>query len=1268
MLSVGERREAFLRRLRAARPEWLTVLGRPTAFPRRVSVRRAEPRICKPHICKHSLPDDLVNELTECAARLDVRPEEVATAALVATVGCYAGERELIVGLHWPARGLASPRALSLTVGNRSFADLVADTHQALRLLAAAQVAEIFAAARVVVSIADEPVERFAPPPDAAHYDGTTVFGLARQGAVLTLRYDTGYLDPAFADRVLSHCETLLRRALATPDTAVGGHDVLGATDVELALAINADTSRPVEPTSLGDRLDAAIRAYAGRQAVTDGAGALTYAELGAAVRHLAAYLRTLTGGDDPESRVAVLVPQDDRRWILACLAALYAGHAWLPMDVVTPPARLADRLRETSPRAIVTIGGLLDRIPVGHWDVIDLDAAADAIAACSPASAPARLMLQDAAYCLVTSGSTGTPRVVVVEHRNLVNFLACIDQEFGIGPDDRVIQYASPGFDVSVFEIFGALLAGASLVLPSHDDRLSIPGLTRFLRDARITVAEIPPVLAELIDPGAVPELRLLSLGGEPFPGSLVMRWADGRHRVLNGYGTTETTIGSIYKECAGDLAGAPPIGRPTVNHTVYILDDRMRLVPPGAVGDLYVAGASVARGYLGKPGWTAERFVPCPFTDDGSRMYRTGDRAALTAEGDLLFVGRRDRQVKVRGQRVELGDIESAFAGIAGVKQAVVGVTEDPQSQRQTLTAYVVASAGHDLDRAALRAILRDRLPAHMVPNTIVGVNELPLTPSGKIDLASLARAHQPTLRQRLRTVCFDLALPGVHIDDGQDFFSAGGTSLDAIRILAHIHHVTGVEIPLAEFLAQPSLGRVTELVERRLSFDEGRAGDRAGRLASEDRVPDATPLTFAQGQIWLLNQLSPRPESLNVLEAYRIRGDLDVARLARALAHVCRAHGALRTAFPERDGRPWPEVRSASAVRSDASLTVLHVGDGAATLDVLGDELATPFSVATGPLLRAVLLRSGPAENVLALTMHHIISDLRSTEVLVEDLAAAYRSDAAPSALPVAVDAVGQRERRRRNLDHWRRRLRQAPLRFTLPADCPRPSRRTYDGASFLFTIPPALVDRAHAVSCAVGASLFQALLAAFAVTTCARARTREAVIGVPLLGRDRVALDRVIGCYSSSLPLHIQLADDPSFAALVQRVGALTLDALAHQEVDAQQLVEALGLRPDLSYEPLFQVLFALYDDPERLFVVPGLAVERLQLPLRTALCDLTVELRRRADGRIDGLANYSTDLFEPATIDDVVAQYLAVAEQLFERPHEPLSTSIPKTYA
>jgi amino acid adenylation domain-containing protein len=1263
MVSLGVRREVFLRRLRAARPEVPTVLGRPTAFPRRVTVGSAEPHICQPRICEHGLPDDLVNELTECAAQLDVRPEEVAIAALVATVGRYAGEREPIVGVHWPARGLVRPQALSLTVGNRSFADLVADTHQALQLLAAAQVAEAFAAARVVVSIADEPIEHFTPPPDVPHHDGATVLGLARQASVLTLCYDTGYLDPAFAGRVLGHCETLLRRAMAAPGAAVGGHEVLGATDVALALAINAGTSRPVEPRSLGDRLDAAIRAYAARPAITDTTGALTYAELGEAVRHLAGYLRTLTGGGDPESRVAVVVPQDDRRWMLACLAALYAGHAWLPMDAVTPAARLADRLRETSPCAIVTVGSLPDRVPVGPWDVVDLDAEADAIAACSPATAPARPTPKDAAYCLVTSGSTGTPRVVVVEHRNLVNFLACVDQEFRIGPDDRVIQYASPGFDVSVFEIFGALLAGASLFLPSYDDRLSIPRLTRFLQDARITVAEIPPVLAELIDPSAVPELRLLSLGGEPFPGSLVMRWADGTHRVLNGYGTTETTIGSIYKECADDLAGAPPIGRPTVNHTVYILDDRMRLVPPGAVGDLYVAGASVARGYLGRPGWTAERFVPCPFADDGSRMYRTGDRVALTAEGDLLFVGRQDRQVKVRGQRVELGDIESAFAGVAGVRQAVIDVTENPESQGQTLTAYVVASAGHDLDRAALRAALRDRLPSYMIPNTLVPVDELPLTPSGKIDLASLARAHQPTLRQQLRTECFDLALPGLHIDDSQDFFSAGGTSLDAIRILAHIHHVTGVEIPIAEFIAQPSLSRVTELVERRLSSDDGRAG----RLASEDCVPDATPLTFAQEQIWLLDQLSPRAESLNVLEAYRIRGDLDVPRLVRALAHVCRVHDALRTAFPEREGRPWPEVRSSSSVRADAILTVLHVGDEAVALDVVSDELTTVFSLATGPLLRAVLLRSGPADNVLALTMHHIISDLRSTEVLVEDLAAAYRCDAAPPTLPTAVGATGQRERGQRNVDHWCRRLRQAPLRFTVPADRPRPSRRTYDGASFLFAIPPTLVDRAHAVSSAAGSSLFQALLAAFAVTTCARARSREAVIGVPLLGRDRVALDRVIGCYSSSLPIHIQLADDPSFAALVERVGALTLDALAHQEVDTQQLIEALGLRPDLSYEPLFQVLFAFYDDPERLFVVPGLAVERLQLPLRTALCDLTVELRRRADGRIEGLANYSTDLFEPATIDDVVDQYLAVAGRLLERPHEPLSTSIPEIY-
>lgn len=1290
-LTLGDRRARFLERIRLA----ATLSGPPrtagapqplpTALPRAVATGPAVPPVRR-HVTRR-LGDPAVKALHDRAAQGRVAAESVLTAAVLACVGRYCAESDLLVAVD---DGTSGPRRLALTVdAAASLSDLALRTDLALG-------AALVAGERPPADTVPPLVLRIV------HGDPHGTGGEPETGDVrLTLRatgalaasYDPDRHETELVEGVLRSVEILLEAALAAPDDPLSALRPLSAEELRDVTEEPNHTERSRAPGTLTDALGHALRRFADRTALVDAAGALTYRRAAEEAARVGHRLRALTGAGS-EDLVAVLVSRSDKRWVVGCLGALHAGAAWLPIDPSVPPARLETLLRDAGVTAVVTDAALRERVPVGGWGVVDLDAGPDGTATAEAVWAPALAHPRGLAYAMYTSGSTGAPRAVLVEHDSALNFVASLQRLFELAPHDRMLQYASPGFDVSVFEIFCALLSGSSLHMIGDDERRSVEGLTRALTEGGITVAELPPALLELLDPERVPRLRLVSVGGEPFSGALTTRWSKGR-RFVNGYGTTETTIGVIYKECTGTWRSAPPIGLPVDNHRAYILDDELRPVPPGAVGELFVGGAGVARGYLGQAARTAERFLPDPFRP-GGRLYRTGDLARLSADGDIVFLGRRDRQVKVRGQRVELGEIEAALTGLPEVSAAVVADLD------ATLVGYVVPTDGRRPDLDGIRSHLADLLPSYMVPALLTAVDHLPITASGKVDLAALAArgkaspggapspaphggregsgeragaADSPRaglVRRIADEGCAPL-LPGADITEDTHFFTTGGDSIRAIRLLSWVREVYGVEIPMSRFFRNPTPGALADAIERRGAGAGGTAPgpSRApSPLAPTDGDGAAAPLSSAQHRLWLLDQLSPGDPSYNVVEVFLLRGALDADALDSALRELAVRHDMLRTrcvasgGVPRQVVDPEPAVR---LVREDLSEAPREDLDA-----LLAAEAAKPFDLSAGPLVRVTLVRRGPREHVLAWVIHHMVADGRSTEVLFGELGSLYRSfrgglspDLPPVTLSFGDHARRQRaslgdDRHREGLAYWRRRLAGAPSRTELPTDRSRPAKPTTGGGTLYFDLPPGTGDRLTAFGKRMGVTPFMTLLTAFFAQLSRYGRDKELVVGTPFANRTRREVEDLVGFLVNTVPLRADCSGDPSFAALLQQVTGTTLAAGDHSEVPFEELVSDLGVARELGVNPLVQVLFQVIDAPEDQLSLVGVEATKIPVEERTAAFDLVLEVRTGRDGRLTGRLNYSTDLFDRGTAVRMAGHYQQILRSALAAPQRRLS--------
>lgn len=635
----------------------------------------------------------------------------------------------------------------------------------------------------------------------------------------------------------------------------------LSPDEQEWLLAVGSGRQRPVPAQSADQWFAAQARATPDAVAVVAGSVQLRYAELDAAANRLAWLLNSR--GVGREDLVAVCLPRG-HEYAVAVLAVLKAGAAFVPLDPADPPARAAALLADAAPTAVLTAGDPSRWLAAGAGTppaVLAMDQAAREAADCPGDRPPATPAPDDLAYVLFTSGSTGRPKGVMIEHHSVVNFVAAVRDLFALTAGDRVLGYAAHTFDVSIFEIFAALLTGAQLHVALDADRLDLDRLQKLLAEAGITVVDLPPSVMGLLDPSRLDALRIAFVGGEAFPGKLVTAW-NRVSRFFNGYGPTECTVTMITYECTGSWHTSPPIGHPLDNHVAHVVDSELRLVPPGVAGELAIGGAGLARGYLNQPELTRSRFVRDPFgTAPDGRLYLTGDLVRRQPDGALVFLGRVDRQLKVNGVRVEPGEIEAALVALPGVRQAYVDVAGGPTPERR-LVAYVGAPGTSPPTGAQLREALVRQLPARLVPQRLVVLPRLPLTSSGKVDAralpepdlpgvdlanADLANADraapepatpEPATPERPtesaagtagartagddpeRVIAEEVVGPILQVsevDTGADFFALGGGSLQAARVISALNRRFQVQVTVAEFMRAPTVAALAALVER-------------------------------------------------------------------------------------------------------------------------------------------------------------------------------------------------------------------------------------------------------------------------------------------------------------------------------------------------------------------------------------------------------------------------------------------------------------------
>jgi nonribosomal peptide synthetase DhbF len=1031
-------------------------------------------------------------------------------------------------------------------------------------------------------------------------------------------------------------------------------------------------------PATVPDCFAAQVARSPAAAAVVTGTDALSYAELDAAANRLARFLAARQAG--PESVVAVL-SQPSAQMVIAILAILKAGAAFMAIDPGYPQARIEQLLADTRPALILTSG--TQTRPAGGFTgtAIDLDSpdTRQLLREFSASSFGAEqrsrpLLPEHAAYLICTSGSTGVPKGVLVTHAGVPALARAQAQVLGLGPGSRVLQAASPSFDGFVAEVLCPLLTGAALVLSPEGRALPGPGLGRLAHEARVTQVTLPPAALAVMSTADLPPGTTVIVAGETCPPGLAARWSAGR-RMHNAYGPAETTVCATISE---PLRGRelPPIGRPIPGARVYVLDGGLGLVPVGVVGEVYVGGGGVARGYAGRPDVTAGRFVADPFGPAGSRMYRTGDLARWLADGQLEFAGRGDDQVKLRGFRVEPGEVEAVLAGCPGVAQAVVVAREGGGGERR-LAGYVLPGAGAVLDPQVVRGWLAERLPEFMVPAWVSVLESLPLTASGKVDRAALPA---PVVRrgggrapagaqEALLARLFSELLGAEQVSADDSFFELGGHSLLAVRLISQIKAALDVEVPVTDVFTAPTVAALAaKLTTSHAAIPP---------LAARPR-PAVTPLSSAQRRLWFLQEFDRQSVAYNIPVALRLTGELDRQALQAALADVTGRHESLRTVFPLHDGEPVQQVLPAAD--ATPSLELVPAGEGAA--EVVDRAYRHVFNLAEEQPVAMWLAQTAPQEHVLVLAVHHIAADGWSMGPLLRDLGTAYaarRAGQAPEWMPLPVQyadyTLWQREVLGEPGDpgsvlghqagYWREALSGLPERIDLPADFRQPVTSPPAGAVPL-KISPSLHQALAEFAAEAGATVFMVVQAGLATLLARMGAGSDIPLGVPVAGRSDQALDELVGFFVNTLVLRTDVSGNPTFADLVGRVRQASLAAYANQDLPFEVLVEILNPPRDTTHHPLFQVSLSFDVAVPAQPQLPGLNVEMLPAAARAAKFDLLFTLAERPrhpDGSpagVDGSLTFRTDLFTQATAERIAGRLVSLLEAVTADPDVRLS--------
>ncbi|MES1245585.1 MAG: amino acid adenylation domain-containing protein, partial [Acidobacteriota bacterium] len=1292
------RGEALERQLAFWRPrlEGLPALELATDHPRpSVPARRGAE-------CSRALSQDLLASLRSFSGRRGATLFMTLIASLQALLYRYTGQRDFAIGSAVANRGASELEGLIGFFANTLvLRGAVSGSLPFRELLAAARDAALGAYGHQ-----DAPfellVEALQPERDLHHAplfqvmlnlegerDPLRLAGLDTAVRVLgtgTAKFDLGFsllegdepaagvefpvelFEAATIERMLGHWLNLLQGVTEEPEAAVESLPLHTLEERQQLLDWNATGREYAGEACLHELVEAQVSRTPGAVALVFEGEELTYRELDDRAERLADRLRELGAGTD---ELVGICAERSLEMVVGLLGILKAGAAYVPIDPGYPAERLAYMLADSAVSVLLTQARLAARLPEHGARVVLLDVL-DGPSPVRPAARRASAIPDSLAYMIYTSGSTGRPKGAMNSHRAARNRLLWMQEAFGLGPGDRVLQKTPFSFDVSVWEFFWPLMTGARLVIAKpggHQD----PGYLADLigREGITTLHFVPPMLRAFLETADLERcgsLRRVICSGEALPADLESLFFSRLDAELhNLYGPTEAAVDVTWWRCErGSRAASVPIGRPIANTTIHLLDRDLRSVPLGVPGELFIGGVQPARGYRGRPELTAEKFVPDPFGEPGSRLYRTGDLCRWRPDGAVDYLGRIDQQVKIRGFRIELEEIETALREHPAVRQSALAVHRrggDP-----ALVAYVVSSDGTPFAPDALRLFLQDRLPDYMVPEFYVPLAELPLSPNGKVDRKALPAPGAPEragdggeprtpVEEILAAIWAEvLGLDRVGIRD--HFFALGGHSLKATQVVSRIRAGFRVDLPLRLLFEAPVLADFAARIEPLL------------REASDVPVPVPVPvpadrgrplpLSFPQQRLWFLDRLRPGDPAYNVPALVIWEGDLDPATLERSLRAMLARHESLRTTFGEIDGDPVQVIGPVPDLRLPvADLRGLPKDRREAEMGERATRLGQePFDLVRGPLVRFLLFQLDDREHGLLTVFHHIIADWWSLGVFLRELGELYQGgEPEPPALQYADFAVWQREwlqgeSLEAQLAFWRERLAGVPP-LELPTDRPRPAVRRFRGESRPFTLPAALSARVESVARAEGVTRFMVYLAAFEALLQRYSGQSDFAVGMPIANRNQPWTEGLIGFFVNTLALRSDLAGSPSFRELLRRVRATALGAYAHQDMPFERLVDVLAPQRDLSHAPLFQVLLTFQNEVPR-HDLPGASLRVEGLPLGRTKFDLTLALGERPLG-VEGYLDHDSDLFGPVTAGRLVAHFQRLLEEALSEP-------------
>ncbi|WP_176560098.1 non-ribosomal peptide synthase/polyketide synthase [Brevibacillus dissolubilis] len=1101
---------------------------------------------------------------------------------------------------------------------------------------------------------------------------------------VLTIKYiyNATTVSEAFLTSISEHLTAMMEQIIATPEMPVRDLQIVTEAESRTLLDTFNDTHRDY-PTD--QQVHEKFAQYAGETpdeiALVMQDTTLTYREVNEKANQLARHLRER--GVGPESIVAMLTDRSPEM-IIAILAIFKAGGAYLPIDPTFPRDRVEYILHDSGAKLLLTQNRYLGHAEFGD-QVIDLEAAelyqGDAL------DLPTVQQRDNLAYVIYTSGSTGKPKGVMIEHASLTNVLYALQELYPFAPDDAYLLKTTYTFDVSVAEIFGWIMGHGRLVILA-------PGAEKDPRQMWDTIASkqvthtnfVPSMLIPFIDYVQVQpqanRLKYIFAAGEAMPAELVDKVYEALPDVKleNIYGPTESTIYATYYSLPRTGQTNPvPIGKPLPNIQMHIISFHDQLQPVGVPGELCIAGAGLARGYLKNEALTDEKFVPHPF-NPGEKLYKTGDLARYTADGTIEYLGRIDHQVKIRGYRIELDEIRTKLIQADSIRDAIVVARNDHQQQAY-LCAYLISD--RDWTVGALREYLRNELPEYMIPAYFVRMEQFPLTSSGKIDRKALPEpdgsvqtgvgytAPRNPVEELVASIWSQiLSVERVGIHD--NFFELGGHSLFATQMLSRIVKSFQIDLPLRDIFTCPTVAELAERIQYVRSGGAGRV-EATPIQPIERGAHEGLPLSYAQQRLWFFDRLLPNSAMYNIPVGFRLRGALSAKLIEQSLNEIVRRHESLRTTFSEQDGHavqfihdhlpqtlPFDDVRGLSPAERDEHVKQLALADA-----------AKPFDISEGPLMRAHLIQLEDEEFILLLNMHHIISDGWSMDILVDELGALYDSYAkgqepALSELPIqyADFAAWQRgtlqnEVVENQLGYWKKQLGGAEPILPLPTDRPRPPVQSYQGSQVRFTVPREVALKLHALSRQEGVTLYMTLLAAFKSLLYRYTSTEDIIVGTPVAGRNRQDIEGLIGFFVNTLALRTQMSGESTFLDVMSRVRETAFDAFSNQDVPFEKLVDELQLERSLSYSPLFQVMFSVQNASTGVREQDTISIQPLEFTAnQTSKFDLSLTMIEGEDG-MQGVLEYSTDLFDTTTVERMAGHMSTLLTSIVQQPKQKI---------